>query len=187
MMRHIGAQVLALLARRACPSLPLVAGDCVLGQEDDADKLAKPAGALTPTAWIAGLAAGLRRQADSPRNRAARRHELRRGLLGGRGHARLCRDAWAHEAAGDRACLLPRRRLSGCIGLLRRRVAGGGGVGRGRCCCLRLRWRCGGPRPRQSPGPDLFCHVGDRTGVVAGTLRGVRGLLAAESAPRLTL
>ncbi|TPP50586.1 hypothetical protein CGC21_5380 [Leishmania donovani] len=57
MMRHIGAQVLALLARRACPSLPLVAGDCVLGQEDDADKLAKPAGALTPTAWIAGLAA----------------------------------------------------------------------------------------------------------------------------------
>ncbi|TPP50582.1 Pumilio-family RNA binding repeat protein [Leishmania donovani] len=93
MMRHIGAQVLALLARRACPSLPLVAGDCVLGQEDDADKLAKPAGALTPTAWIAGLAAGLRRQADSPRNRAARRHTLRRGLLGGRGGA-----VWADAA-----------------------------------------------------------------------------------------
>ncbi|TPP55216.1 Pumilio-family RNA binding repeat protein [Leishmania donovani] len=103
MMRHIGAQVLALLARRAYPSLPLVAGDCVLGQEDDADKLAKPAGALTPTAWIAGLAAGLRRQADSPRNRAARRHALRRGLLGGRGAcpgaSGCCDDGWLAVAA----------------------------------------------------------------------------------------
>ncbi|CAC9481124.1 hypothetical_protein_-_conserved [Leishmania infantum] len=187
MVRRIGAQLLALLACLARPLLPLVSGDCVLGQEGDAGKFAKPVGALTPAAWIAGLAAGLRRQAGIPRNRAARRHALRRGLLGGRGPARMCRDAWAHEAAGDRACLLPRRRLSGCTGLPQRRVAGGGGVGRGRCCCLRLRWRCGGPRPRQSPGPDLFCHVGDRTGVVAGTLRGVRGSLAAESAPRLTL
>ncbi|TPP50555.1 hypothetical protein CGC21_5225 [Leishmania donovani] len=89
MVRRVGAQLACL----ACPLLPPVSGDCVLGREGDAGKFAKPVGALTPAAWIAGLAAGLRRQAGIPRNRAARRHTLRRGLLGGRGGA-----VWADAA-----------------------------------------------------------------------------------------
>ncbi|CAG9567785.1 hypothetical_protein_-_conserved [Leishmania major strain Friedlin] len=141
-LRHIGADVRALRARRVCLIFRSACGHCGLEHKDGVGKVAKSAAQKegTPTAWITGLVTGLRRQVrHPPQPRYTRRDKI---FLAAVVPHQMNKNA---ELTKRPENVRGRPRTCWCshVGFLQRRVRGGGKT----VCCPLPSWYCGAPSP----------------------------------------